>query len=88
MISTVAVSPSAQRSVASADVILRGLTVASCAGLLGAELVAAPGGAGGALRVGALALGTLISVLVAALAPDPVALLRLVARADPPARAG
>lgn len=68
-------SARAQRSVAMADPVLRGLTVASSAGLLGAELVAAEPGATGLLRVAALMLGTLISVLMAALAPDPVGLL-------------
>lgn len=55
--------------------LLRGLIVATLAGLLGAELVAGEGLAL-ALRAGGLGLVTVISVLVAALVPTPAALLR------------
>lgn len=77
---SVSVSTKAQRSMAAIDSLLRGLTVAGFAGLLGAELVAAPSGAVGLMRVAVLGLGTVITVLMAALAPDPVALLRWLAR--------
>ena len=56
--------------------LLRGLIVATLAGLLGAELVSGEGAAL-ALRAGGLALVTVISVLVAALVPAPAALLRV-----------
>lgn len=55
--------------------LLRGLLVATLAGLLGAELVSGEGLAL-ALRAGGLALVTVISVLGAALLPSPAALLR------------
>lgn len=55
--------------------LLRGLIVATLAGLLGAELVSGEG-LSLALRAGGLALVTVISVLVAALVPAPAALLR------------